>query len=1314
MKPFADSARSNQHPARAVFPWLLSRRAFRVRRGVAAGVGAVLAVTLAPAPAWAVSHGEVFDPARECTIVGTNLGEVLKGTDGDDVICGGGGGDTIKAGAGNDIIYGDGGGDTIYAGPGDDLVYGGDGGDTIKGEDGQDRVFGEAGGDTVHAGPGDDYLDGGDGGDTLWGEAGADVIEPGDGADTARGGDGEDRITDSGAGGGDTLWGDAGDDRIWGGDGADSLAGGAGADWLWGEAGNDSLDGDAGHDACVGGAGTNAWYSCELKDKDLVNTELGDSDGDGMPDAAELKAGTDPYGPDGDGDGLLDAGEFYTGTDPWVADSDGNGVADGAEDPDGDGLTNAQEVQLGLRPLAADTDGDGVDDPTELAAGTDPLAQDSDGDGLTDLVESQLGTDPLAADSDGDGVPDAEDEFTFAAPSDVEGASLTVTGPGGIVTRSKLVPSGDLRLTERPGLLGTPVNALVEEGVSGTLTLPFDPSKLTADSEVVAVHIDVATGVEDQPVGQVVDCQAGTVTLTTDSFSPFAVVDRAVYGAVPDQPSAQAGPNAGETAGEAGRIYRPFAHVWVEAVSATPMNDPGLLHLLVSDKLMAEARDFEWVIGGIYSTQLGTYGAGRCAPSEGTFPCAVFTRDAASHNWWAAGTPSLAKALLYACAPPIDPKYREVVLVATYFDLGSDPQRDRIAGELAECKISLVVIGDRVSAGDLAWIGDFARSTGGGLYTVRNEQDVADLPLMWGVEDRRNPDPGPVPRCDPDGPDSDGDGVLDCEEILGLSSGELFTGSLTPPDYGPTDPSNPDTDGDGLDDGIEWGLREGYFHREFDPVSDPNDPDTDRDGLSDHAELGDPIRGQYGWYFHKLSNPLKPDSDGDGLDDATEVPNGWDAFDPDPDHDGVDDSEEADWGLDPLWYNTDSDGYDDGGEGFFDADEIAWAEDGQGYDPGLYDRRYGKIEYADEFLRGTLCGDVEGVFGFCEGDTMAYLSGQIAGGVGLVGVADVRDTIANLVKGDFPAAGLSLLGVLPIVGDAAKSAKVIGDFNAVTARLVRAGADSVRVALRNRAVGDSVLDIIRRAEQAAASPAQAFSAAVAAPLGASALAAAYAAAAAKPKVLEEAVDQSEEILEKNAPNLFENVASAHPNVDVDDPAFAKAVAEIGRHRSGAKHAEDVLTGAKKVDTPPKTAGGDDLDLSTEAKCEEWFDTTLDLARGKPKRATEIAYLDESMGTVNRFYDSVGRMPGAQEFTAFEHKIGWIRYSSRIREQITRDAALLEQLRRTPDLADHIGFSKIEWVFFAKETPNGALGPDKALLEALDDIGIPYTIYLPRT
>lgn len=133
---------------------------------------------------------------------------------------------------------------------------------------------------------------------------------------------------------------------------------------------------------------------------------------------------------DYDGDGLLDTWERGWGFDPTVA--------NGTEDPDEDGLDNAAEQAAGTNPLVGDTDGDGLDDAYELAHGLDPLVDDTtadpDGDGLSNLLEHQWGTDPQvddrATDADGDWMDTAweilngTDPFTADATLDPDGDGL--------------------------------------------------------------------------------------------------------------------------------------------------------------------------------------------------------------------------------------------------------------------------------------------------------------------------------------------------------------------------------------------------------------------------------------------------------------------------------------------------------------------------------------------------------------------------------------------------------------------------------------------------------------------------------------------------------------------------------------------------------------------------------------------------------------------------------------------------------------------------------------------------------------------------
>ena len=145
-------------------------------------------------------------------------------------------------------------------------------------------------------------------------------------------------------------------------------------------------------------------------DKDPATTTfalVADTDRGGMLDGVE----------DYSHDGRVDVGE----TDPLVQGDDGtiNG------DLDDDTLPNALEIKLGTNPNSADTDGDGLSDPTELGDLSHPLDTDadgqidavdtdSDGDTVPDKDEAGLLPDApivpqVPVDSDGDTMPDYRD-----------------------------------------------------------------------------------------------------------------------------------------------------------------------------------------------------------------------------------------------------------------------------------------------------------------------------------------------------------------------------------------------------------------------------------------------------------------------------------------------------------------------------------------------------------------------------------------------------------------------------------------------------------------------------------------------------------------------------------------------------------------------------------------------------------------------------------------------------------------------------------------------------------------------------------------
>ncbi|WP_224268896.1 thrombospondin type 3 repeat-containing protein [Haloprofundus salinisoli] len=110
-----------------------------------------------------------------------------------------------------------------------------------------------------------------------------------------------------------------------------------------------------------------------------------DPDDDGLTNAEERAAGTNPFVADADSTA---AGDERPGTNDSAAEDDGE--TDGA----GDGSTADAEEHSGSNETAVDTDGDGLADATERELGTDPERADTDGDGYDDEREVRAGTDP--------------------------------------------------------------------------------------------------------------------------------------------------------------------------------------------------------------------------------------------------------------------------------------------------------------------------------------------------------------------------------------------------------------------------------------------------------------------------------------------------------------------------------------------------------------------------------------------------------------------------------------------------------------------------------------------------------------------------------------------------------------------------------------------------------------------------------------------------------------------------------------------------------------------------------------------------------
>jgi hypothetical protein len=259
--------------------------------------------------------------------------------------------------------------------------------------------------------------------------------------------------------------------------------------------------------------------------------------------------------------------------------------------------------------------------------------------------------------------------------------------------------------------------------------------------------------------------------------------------------------------------------------------------------------------------------------------------------------------------------------------------------------------------------------------------------------------------------DTDGDGLTDRTEIVDL--------------IGWTLPIKADSDGDGVLDGAEDIDGDGLTNIDEQRLrTNATNADSDSDGVSDGAEVSrgtDPLKAdpRTGPPVHGDTPPILPapdetDTDGDGLSDVAEGEEETDPANVDSDGDGLSDGQEVNE-LQISAINADTDG-----DGLGDGYEVTHAEN-EGLDPGRPDERVSKWSYVSDFLLGLVAGD------FSIRDSMAWLSGSLcSGGLSIVpvvgwilgGLADIRDTIAGLIHGDWVSAGLSILGVVPYVGDA--------------------------------------------------------------------------------------------------------------------------------------------------------------------------------------------------------------------------------------------------------------------------------------------------------
>ena len=800
-----------------------------------------------------------------------------------------------------------------------------------------------------------------------------------------------------------------------------------------------------------------------------------DTDNDGLPDVYEKHYfETDPENADTDGDGLPDGYEvYYLGTDPKKADSDDNGVSDSDEDFDNDGLNNLREYELGTDPNNADSDSDGLSDSDEVNTyNTDPLKYDTDADGISDGDEIALGLDPNSASTDG--VPDSERTFVQHIGTDSESlaavntdenpfkVSIDITAAG--VAANNLVSheSGYSNAIRNDAILGITPEFIYTDGLKvEDVVINFDISDSAAantngkytslsDEFVGIKRLNVFKFFEDTnmllPIETFHDVENNRVYTHVDELGTYCLMDMEIWleglDIAPEEADANAANEAvpmlfstmtySDEAENTENVEnteedQKYIDVVLIAYPNKSLLDETKSELKTTCKSIFEQAEIDNIdariffvsfLGNSIETPDGNAYVSNYEEAEEIINRHMGITSALSENSYA-----LYKALNYSannCVPQFRENSDRFCFV---IDVCGYPRVDSGIGAIAKFNENNVRLSFSYNANNINTLNYTMLSSGaceaavigGGRYNFEDfiireifGEHENEYPIISAVGWKRiNLDEPITKECRDFSfvvktnpslrydiiknnklADTDGDELYDFEEIMFETEEDIDLITFDASDNVIL-PNFEDCTG-----ALPWNRRIFYVE----------------EGLRRYADVAK-FQDLYKLRILPIkSDPTNKDSDGDDIEDEEETFIGTSCLSTDTDRDGLDDcTEYINW-YDPLDPNPDGDIYND------------YEEFINGTNPYALD--FTAEAWAAEFLKGIVEGD------FIEDPSIPALAGQIAGGIapGVGTIADVRDTIANASRGDWAMAGMSAMGIVPIGGDALKTAANITQF----------------------------------------------------------------------------------------------------------------------------------------------------------------------------------------------------------------------------------------------------------------------------------------------
>jgi len=535
-----------------------------------------------------------------------------------------------------------------------------------------------------------------------------------------------------------------------------------------------------------------------------------DTDGDGLRDGVERTAASDPQNPNTDGD-LCFLSDFeevvILGSIPYLLDSDGDGLSDCEEvdtfgtdptlqDSDGDGLSDKDEVEGNSDPTddtstsgddtdSEGTDGDGLFDDWEIAnfGNLSPLpGDDPDSDGCDNLCEQNRRTNPNNSDTDGDNLLDGPEIFTHRTnpldpdtDSDARTDDLEVNGNDENFTING--NSFTENVKTNPRLADGDQDGIPDgDELNGyTITVNINGASINRSRNSHPNIFDTdGDGLND---GEEIDLANGFMTDPSEADSDFdTLTDRAEIDFYTTSPLDDDTDNDTLEDGDEVLVH-----------NSSPLNVDTDGDTLTDPQ---EVNGFSYtytVNGSTITVDL----PGSLSPLQNSLSPVNTDSD----------NDGLSDGFVAAAPNPLgyEVPQSDTDTTATH----TNPTMPDTDGDLTDDGTEIQNGTDPLTA-DLPGCADDADSDG-----------------LTGCEES-------VAGTDPANPDTDGDGLLDGDEVNGFSISYDLNGSSMS-EFVNTDPTNEDTDGDGLLDGAEADNSDGF-------ATHPLIRDTDSDLISDGAE----------------------------------------------------------------------------------------------------------------------------------------------------------------------------------------------------------------------------------------------------------------------------------------------------------------------------------------------------------------------------------------------------------------------------------------------------------------------------------------------